>query len=131
MEVAMRSILILVTCVFCAAAAAGDVYKWVDKDGRTHYGDKPKQGGEEVELHGTGGNGPPSTDPVAANAQAARDAECQRKKSQLAAYAKAPSINETDNLGRTRAYTEEEKTQFLDRFQKQVDIACAPPAPAQ
>lgn len=127
----MRAILVLTACVFCAAAVAGEVYKWVDKEGHTHYGDRPKQGGEEVELHGAGGTGPASTDPEAVKAQAERDAECQHKKSQLDTYRRAPSISETDNLGRTREYTAAERQQLLDLTEKQVATACAPPPPAQ
>ena len=126
----MRSILVVVACVFCAGTFAGDVYKWVDKEGNTHYGDKPKQGGEEVEMHGTGGKGPPAHDVTADAAQSSRNAECQRKKAQLDTYRKAPSIRETDNLGRVKEYNADERTALLAQTEKQVSEACSPP-PAQ
>ena len=66
----MRSIIALVACLACVAAFAGsDIYKWKDSQGKIHYGDKPKTGGEEAEIKGTGGNGPRLVDPDAEKAQ--------------------------------------------------------------
>lgn len=124
----MRSIFTLVACLACAAAMAGEVYKWTDKDGRVHYGDRPKAGGEEVEIRGTGGKGPRLFDPAERQVQSAHDAECQRKKAQLDTYRKAPSISETDNLGRTHEYSEEERKLFLQRYEQETATACAPQA---
>lgn len=126
----MRSIVVLALCVSCAPALASDVYKWKDAQGNVHYGDKPKTGGEEVEMHGTGGKGPALHDPAEVAKQTERDAECQRKKQKLGVYQAAPSISETDNLGKTREYSEEERKQFLQRYEKETSEACAPLPPA-
>jgi hypothetical protein len=116
----------LAVAVFAAAAPASEVYKWVDQDGRVHYGHKPKRTeAQPLEIQGV-----PETDPETAQAAAARQAECQRMKSQLDGYRKATVIQETDNLGRTRDYTDEERQQFLVIYEKKTAETCAPPAPA-
>lgn len=41
----------LVLTLFATTAGATEVYKWVDENGRTHYGEKPPQeNAEKVEL---------------------------------------------------------------------------------
>jgi hypothetical protein len=124
----MRSIIVLCAALACASAAAGEVYKWKDKDGRVHYGDKPKTGqGEAIMVTPDSGSGEPS----AAFAEgAARDAECAQKKARLQSYRAAPSISEIDNLGKTREYTAAERKQYLDQEQARVDAACAPKPPS-
>ena len=42
--------LILAAGLALAAGAASATYKWVDKDGKVHYSDKPVQGAEKVDL---------------------------------------------------------------------------------
>jgi len=126
----MRSILIALSVLACAAASAGEVYKWKDKDGRVHYGDKPKTG--EAQSVIVDSSKDDAADPAAAGAAqaaAARAAECKTKKTQLDAWRRAPTMSEVDNLGRTREYTPAERLQFLDITQKKVDELCAPPPP--
>jgi hypothetical protein len=120
----MRFIIVLCAVLACAAAAAGDVYKWKDKDGRVHYGDKPKTG--EAEAIMVTPSNEEGDDPAAAAQSAARAAECQQKSAQLAAWRKAPTMSEVDNLGRTREYTPAERQQFLEMTQAKVDALCAP-----
>jgi len=124
----MRSIIVLCAVLACATAAAGEVYKWKDKDGRIHYGDKPKTGEvESVTVTPPSGSGEPS------KAEAERrgsEAECQQKKAQLAAWRRAPTMSEVDNLGKTRQYTPAEREQFLAMTQQKVDELCAPKAPS-
>ena len=117
----MRSIIVLCAVLACATAAAGEVYKWKDKDGRVHYGDKPKTGeGQQIIVT-------PDSEPSVAGADgAARDAECNQKKTQLEAYRRAPSLSEIDNLGKTREYTAAERKQYLDMQQARVNELCAP-----
>ena len=125
----MRAILVLAMCVFCAPALAGDVYKWVDKDGKTHFGDRPKTGGEEVEIRTGGGKGPALHDPAEVVRVTEHDAECQRRKQKLGVYKAAPSISETDNLGKMREYSEQERLEFIKRYEQQTAEACAPLEP--
>ncbi len=122
----MRSMILAVSVLLaCAAASAGEVYKWTDKDGRVHYGDRPKHEAEALDTKPGSGTGEPSESEAA---RLAREAECQKKKAQFETYKNAPSISEVDNLGKTREYTPAEREQFLALSEKKVAEACAPPA---
>ena len=121
----MRLTIAIAIAVFATAAQAGEVYKWKDKDGKVHYGDRPKHEAQALDVPDA-----PVLDPAAEKAQADRAAECARKKAQLETYRAAPSISETDNLGKTREYTEAERQQFIALTEKKVAEACAPQAAA-
>ena len=124
----MRPIVVLIVLLACAAASAGEVYKWKDKDGRVHYGDKPKDAaGEAVMVESSSGSGVPSENEAA---RLAREKECQTKKAQLENWRRAPTMSEIDNIGKQREYTPAEREQFLALQQQKVDSLCAPP-PAQ
>lgn len=45
-----KHLTLLFTALLLAAAATAGTYKWVDKDGKVHYSDKPVEGAEAVEL---------------------------------------------------------------------------------
>lgn len=47
---AMLSVVLLGLALAAGSAAAGQTYKWVDKDGKVHYSDQPVAGAEKVEL---------------------------------------------------------------------------------
>lgn len=124
----MRFITVIAIAVLATAAQAAEVYKWTDKDGRVHYGDKPKsQPAEEVELRGTEPV-PLTTASGDAGADDASKAECARLTRLYETYGKATVLRETDNLGRTREYTDAERTYLLAQTQKQMRAACAPAA---
>jgi hypothetical protein len=120
--------------VICAgiagiAGAASEVYKWVDKNGVTHYGDRPKQGGEALEVKPASGEGPA---PATLQSQAARDAECNRQKAALENYRGAAVIKETNSLGEQRELSADERQKFIALTEKKVETACAaPPAAAK
>ena len=125
----MRTILALSLVLACAAASAGEVYKWRDKDGRLHYGDRPKAGAETVVVNPSSSG---SADAPAPSGENERLAECQRKKAQLESWRAAPTMSEVDNLGKTREYTSAERAQFLAMTEQKVAELCAPPkGPAQ
>jgi hypothetical protein len=124
-EVAMRLILAVSLALTCAAASAGEVYKWKDKEGRVHYGDRPKDAqAESIMVAPSSGTGEASP---AFSTEAQRQAECQTKRAQLQAWRAAPTMSEIDNLGKTRMYTSAEREQFLAMTQQKVDALCAPP----
>jgi hypothetical protein len=120
----MRSIVGLCVVLACAAASAGEVYKWKDKDGRLHYGDRPKHIEAAPVLINQESLG--TSNEQFATRQA-REEECAKRKSQLDTYRRAPSISEVDNLGKQREYTPAERDQFLALQQQKVDAVCAPP----
>src|SRR5262249_30237875 len=104
-------------------AAYGDVYKWTDASGNVHYGDKPRDGADKVDVKPGIGSGSPS-DPAAAKADQDRAAACAKKKSQLESYKTATVVKETDALGRAREYSEPERQQLIAQTEKQVADAC-------
>jgi hypothetical protein len=125
----MRSIVGLCVVLACAAASAGEVYKWKDKDGHVHYGDRPKHIEAAPVLINPDSL---STSNEQFATRQAREAECAKRKSQLDNYRRAPSISEVDNLGKQREYTPAERDQFLALQQQKVDEMCAPlPSQAQ
>ena len=126
----MRTVLFaLVALAVAAGAHAGEVYKWVDKAGNVHYGDKPKEGAEQVDVKPGSGTGEP-TGAEADKIKAAQQARCDQKKAQLATYKNAATVKETDSLGRVREYSEQEKQALIAKGEKDVADACAPPKPA-
>src|SRR5262245_55426506 len=46
----MRTFLTVVAILLAAGATAATTYKWVDKDGVTHYSDRPAPGAEKIEV---------------------------------------------------------------------------------
>lgn len=46
-----KSVIFVASCAFAAAAGA-QAYKWIDKDGRTRYGDTPPTGVKATPLQG-------------------------------------------------------------------------------
>lgn len=122
----MRSLIALSLLLACTAAAA-DVYKWKDKNGVWHYGDRPKHDAEQVQIKTDSGTGEPS---VAEADRQARDKECQAKKAQIEGWRKSTKMSEVDSLGREREYTKEERAQFMALQEKKLQEICArPPAP--
>jgi hypothetical protein len=122
---------LFVLFAMCASLAvhAGDVYKWVDKNGNVHYGDKPRQSAEQVEVKPGSGTGQPAN-PDAAKAEAERAAQCERMKAKVKTYKDASTVKETDALGHTRDYSEQERQQLIAQTEKKAAEACAPPKAA-
>lgn len=123
----MRLLIVIPMLLVCALASAAEVYKWKDKDGRVHYGDRPKRGAQSVIVTPASGSGVPSA--TEGNRQA-REAECQKTRAKYENYRRAPSISEIDNLGKQREYTPAEREQFLAMTEKKVAELCNPPAAA-
>ena len=122
----MRSVIALSLLLVCTAAAA-EVYKWKDKNGVWHYGDRPKHGAEQVDVKSDSGSGEPS---VAEADRQARDKECQAKKAQIEGWRKSTKMSEVDSLGREREFTKEERAQFMALQEKKMQEICArPPTP--
>ena len=115
----MRFALVLLLAAFAATASAGEVYKWKDKNGVVHYGDKPKDGGQMMDIRGD----EPDADVRAAGY--AQDAKCAQEKAQLEKYRKAGKIQEQDNLGNVRDYTDAEREKFLQLTEQKVAAVCS------
>src|SRR5260221_12620597 len=69
MKISLVGSLLMAAAVFAAPAMAQQ-YKWVDKNGKTQYGDTPPPGVKATPLKGPAG-GPAAAAPPAADAKAA------------------------------------------------------------
>ncbi|HUS24927.1 MAG TPA: DUF4124 domain-containing protein [Candidatus Binatia bacterium] len=115
---------LMLSMLLCASVQAAEVYKWVDSDGKVHYGDRPKHDAEALDVRPGSG----AATSAAPGDPAARAAACDDKRKQLESYRKAGAIKEQDALGRMREYTPEERAQLLALTEKQVAEACSPAA---
>ena len=122
----MRFAIVLPLLLACAAASA-EVYKWKDKNGVWHYGDRPKEGGEQVDVRPSSGTGAPS---AAEADRLAREKECNAKKAELDGWRRSTKLGEIDAFGKERVYTQEEREQFMALHeQKMREICSRPPSP--
>lgn len=129
----------LVAVLMCAATfavSAGQVYKWVDPNGRVHFSDTPRPGWTAVDLKSapslsadTAG-AESSEEGAAGESTAARERlradECKRRKEQLDSYLTANRIVERDALGKEKEFSQEERLQLIEQTQKQVAELCGP-----
>ncbi len=58
----MKRVFLAMGLLLLANAQAGELYRWVDKEGRVHYGDAPLPGSEDAELLKLGSEPTPSED---------------------------------------------------------------------
>lgn len=99
----------------------GKVYRWVDAQGRVHYGDQPANNAQEVPLRESGtvraSEPPPAPDQTSAEV-------CERLRERLETYRSAERIIETDSLGVDREFTAEQREQLIARTEQQVGETC-------
>lgn len=129
------SLLLLLLAAACTASA-GQVYKWIDAEGRVHYADTPKPGWQRVDLKVAPGFAPVTADADAGSAAPAgaaadsperaqlRTEECAKRREQLETYRKASTITERDTLGNERVFSEEQRLQLIEQTQSQVRELC-------
>lgn len=121
------SLLLLLLAATCTASA-GQVYKWIDAEGRVHYADTPKPGWQRVDLKVAPGFASVTAEPDAGSdtperAQL-RAEECSKRREQLETYRKASTITERDTLGNERVFNEEQRLQLIEQTQNQVRELC-------
>lgn len=117
------------TAALAQSPSSPAVYRWVDAQGRIHFGDPASApAGAEVLAPLT----PPASAPTAAAvagegskpalADAAED--CVRERDRLAMLASAERIIETDSLGEQRELTAEAREQLVARTELAVQRLC-------
>ncbi len=121
-------------CAVAWDASAGQVYRWVDANGRAHYSDTPQAGWEPVDIKSANTvPGVPSPRPEGAGSytgeqQVARDqlraSECKRRQEQLDSYLKATRIVERDSSGEEKVYTETQRLKLIELTERQVAELC-------
>jgi hypothetical protein len=118
---------IALTVLFCltTTAGAGALYRWVEKDGKVHYGDQAPLG-SQAQLVKPDLSIPSSTQSDEEIAAAkARVENCQKLQSQLDTYTKSGKITSTDALGNIHEYSDDEKKKLLEQTKSKVDEACS------
>lgn len=81
----------MLTLIAASTAFAGDIYKWTDKDGNVHYGDRPA--GEQPERLAIDSQ-PTDQDRIHAAAQARVESRAAAAEARAAAAAEGPSKEE-------------------------------------
>lgn len=108
---------------------AGQVYKWKDAQGRVHYGDKPADGAEKIEV-----NAPASQiqlqkereNELATSEKTAKlFEECKRSKEQLETYKNASSVIRKDGLGGEKELDATERAKLIQITEQRAKDACA------
>ena len=113
--------LIAIALMLCLAntAEAQKMYRWVDEQGRVHYGDRPPPG-KRQELRKARD---PSAGQDAAGAEVSE--ACRELEQRLASYRSATELVEQDALGNKRSYTPEQRAQLIARTEEAREQACA------
>ena len=117
----MRRVLLLAVVaagMFCAPAQADEVYRWVDEQGKVHYGDRPAAGAEQMKLRRPGQAVP--TTPTDENPSE----QCLHARQQLREYQGAERIVERDALGNEREYSAEQQAQLIARTEEKIRELC-------
>jgi hypothetical protein len=115
-------------------AAASGVYKWVDADGRTHYGATPPSAQEATELHLRGvtppasaeaaaGSEEPNTGQATAVAQE-RSENCETARQNLAVLENTAITQFRDADGQIVSYSESQRAQLTEEARAQIQYFC-------
>lgn len=127
-------LLLLGSLLVAGPALAGKVFRWVDAQGRVHYGDQPARDARELRQLDAPRPAAGAAEPAAATPEptaeaneeeaVARAAACAAKREQLKSYETATALIEKDTLGREREYSAEERVQLVERARSEVQALC-------
>ena len=142
----MRKILVMVLLLGCVAASAAGVYKWVDENGKVHYGDQPgNSSAREVILPATPApdenqraheqkqkkllqvfeqERQEKSEQEAKAEQQKREQECTLAKARLKNYEQAGELTTKDKDGKERTLSKSEYKQALDDAKQAVEHWC-------
>lgn len=124
--------LLLILLLSTPALAGQSVYRWVDANGKVHYGDRPPAPqAEKVEIRAPAPSAPvtPPAAPTAAATAAAASTECQRWREQLARYQASPVLIEVAPDGSRQEHLGESRNRVILRAEQAMREACRPPPP--
>ena len=126
----MNKQLVMIVALLCAgsAAFAGEVYKWKDAQGRVHYGDKPIQDAEKIEVKAPASQLQLQRDhekELSTNTKTAKRFEdCKRSKEQLKTYQSATSVISKDGFGGEKELNTTERATLLQMTQQHIKDVC-------
>lgn len=78
----MKALPIFLVLMFAAGAAGAQMYKWIDKDGKVHYGDTPQPGAKATSIQAPSGGAAPSA-PAAPATAGTKDKAAKKKEGPL------------------------------------------------
>jgi len=126
----------ILALLVAAGAAAGDVYRWQDADGRLHYGDNPPAGSDaelvqpEQRAFDVGDKtadrasaGAADTDDGAGRTERIRREQCDKARERLESYRNAARIQVREDDG-TRDMSAEERVEAIARAEADVAELC-------
>ena len=109
------------------SAASAEIYRWVDENGRVHYGDQPPDQSAEA-LDVRPGSGPSPGERAARRqaeqAEQARALQCGRAQAQLQDYEQAVRLVERDADGNERELSAAERERLMQRAAADVATFC-------
>lgn len=101
------------------AFAETRIYRWLDANGVEHFGDAPPANGRSVKVKTAAGGSRGSDELPAIDAAA-----CTAKREQLKSFQAAGRVTETNALGETREYGDDEKRKLIANTEAQVRAVC-------
>jgi biotin carboxylase len=110
----MKRILIAAMMCALAAPAAAQLYKWVDKDGKTHYSDTPPPNQDTKQLKAS--SGATTETPAPPKSAVARDKELEKGRQESREAAK-----KSDDAARLAASRDEQCQRMRNQYQQLVD----------
>lgn len=145
----MKTIIAAVVALAFAGPALSQLYKWVDKDGKTHYSDAPPAKEESKRLSiptGTTADAPKSAvdrdkeldkgrkaaleatkkSEDTAKASAVKDENCSRAKSNFQIYANGGRILKINEKGEQVMLDDKELDAGREKARREMDEACKP-----
>lgn len=99
------------------ASAESRVYRWKDAVGNAHFGDAPPTHAHAVKL-------PAARPAPVASAPAVDAAACAERREQLGRFRQADRITETNALGETRSYSDDERRRLIATTEADVRAIC-------
>jgi hypothetical protein len=141
----MKRLIVLVALTALAQIASAQLYKYVDKDGKTVYTDQPPNTDSKQLNVQTGTSSPTPTPKTAlerdkelqkgrdesnkksadaSKAQAQKDQVCQSAKDNYAQYAAGGRMQRTNANGEREFLSDDEIDAAREKAQKQMDDAC-------
>lgn len=134
----------LLSALMSATVMAGPLYRWVDAQGKVHYGDQPppQQDTEQVELKYIG-KGEPTPPPKDAEPEPGADPvlnllepdpslllkpspeRCAAARQRLQIYINARRLENTDEYGQRKILSDAERQKYIAGAREDVQRACA------
>jgi len=142
----MKRLIVLALALALAQAASAQLYKYVDKDGKTVYSDQPPANTDSKQINVQTGTSAPTQVPKsaverdkeaqkardeankksadAAKAAALKDAQCEAARQNLAQYTNGGRMQRTLPNGDREFLSDDEIDAGREKAQKQVDDIC-------